>query len=226
MTTALELYKNELKNILGIKTDDLFNQLKRTFIPLKNTLESLVEDRDLLTSVMKLEHIRMVEFDEDEDNAQQVAYINCIHDLNRRKEESFNCACGKNHLKNLHLFKHENCDQHIVIGSTCIRQIVQLKKIYSTNQELCSKLDKLLGDLKTAEKVLTHKQCKTCKDLCIRKDKKSEDMIENHLCKNCYNKKEQVIRCKDCRIWIEVGYDYRGCVKRRCFPCWKKKKNS
>jgi len=218
---STQTYKNFLMTKLDVNEDELKKLFKNTLYPFKKCMEELGDN--FLSSLMKLNYKRLVEYNKDDDDLHQVVCENNIdEERNVKNGNNFMCLCGKAHLKNLHIFSHENTIKNLVIGSSCIHQVEKLKLVYSENIELCNKLNNIISQLKTAEKRLTHKECYKCGDLSIKKNKDYPHPNQKIYCKDCLLKNKDFIKCECCFFKTIKGgqRDYHGKYKRICGTCW------
>lgn len=228
----LEKYKNELKQLLNINDEELAKKFKSTMWSFKKQIEEIGGEGDFIKSLLKLDYDDMVVYDKDEDNVDDTQICNHIDDRNVKDckdEKAFVCLCGKTHLKNLHLFTHEDCDKKLVIGSSCITQVEQLKDAYKSNKDLVLKLEGIIKKLKTSEKLLTHNPCKKCGDVCIKKNYEYKNPHQKNYCKDCLCGKSKCwIHCKTCYIKVlpasqPLNSWTKGKFKEDCGKCWYNK---
>jgi len=223
---AIEKYKNELMIKLNLSKEELDKKFKSTLYSFKNEMES-IGNNNFIQSIMKLNYNEMVEFDKEEEN---IGYIQCEHNIYDKNvdtnKDCFLCICGKAHLKNLHLFEHEDLEgKQLVIGSSCIKQVEKLKMAYAENKELCDKLNTIISDLKDAEKVKKYKSCYKCKDLCINKTTDYKFPHMKNYCRYCLvGKTHSYIKCSRCKIKVlpasqPLPYDNNK-FKEICGKCW------
>jgi len=221
-------YKTELKNKLNINDEELGIMFKSTLYPLMARLEQ-IGGCDFIASLMKLDYDEMVVFCPDIESVRHFQSSNNIGDVNVKSDDGehkcFKCLCGKQHLINLHLFDHADCDNKLVIGSTCIKQIEKFKLVYSADQALCQKLDSILASLKTSEKLITHKPCYKCNDLVIKKDYEYAKPDLMNYCRDCLvGHDKNFIHCKMCKHRVipasePLPYDNKK-FKEICKSCW------
>lgn len=223
----VEKYKQELKTLLNLSDDELDKKFKSTLYSFKKNMEDINGDT-FINSLMKLDYNEMVEYEKDEDSVQGIAQSNQIYDKNvDDNKDCFLCLCGKSHLKNLHLFRHDDLDEQLIIGSSCIKQVGRLQDAYTENQILKNKLDELMGDVKNAEKMKNYKPCYRCGDLCINKDTNYKYEHMNNYCRDCLvGKKHNFIKCTMCHIKVipasqPLPYD-KNKFKEICGKCWHK----
>tara|TARA_R110002153_G_scaffold151087_2_gene302533 strand:- start:2822 stop:3568 length:747 start_codon:yes stop_codon:yes gene_type:complete len=224
---SVEKYKKELISLLNISEQELNAIFKSTLYSLKHKLEQ-IGGESFLQSLMKLDYNDTIEYDKEEDSLNEIAYCNNIYDKNVDKNKGcFLCLCGKSHLKNLHLFAHEDLEEQVIIGSSCIKQVCSLQDAYSENLELKDKLNGLYDDVKTAERNKNNKPCYKCGDLCINKSTNYKFEHMNNYCRDCLvGKTHSYIKCSKCHIKVipasqPLPYD-KNKFKEICGRCWHK----
>jgi hypothetical protein len=225
-------YKKILMEKLNVNEDTIDKMFKSTLYSFKNQLEKLGQS-SFIESLMKLEYKEMVEFKEDDDDFNTIKDDNDIHDVNvKPNKDCFVCLCGKQHLKNLHLFSHSNIDgKCLVIGSSCINQVEKIKKAYADNKELVKKLEKINGQIKNAEKLAKIKKdlkpCYRCGDMCLKKSSKTTHPHKKNYCVKCLvGKQKNFIKCNSCYIKVipaSKPLPFGNGFQEICSPCWHKK---
>jgi hypothetical protein len=225
-------YKQELKDLLNVSTEELDKMFKSTLYTFKAQMEN-IGGGDFLSSLMKLSYDQMVIYDKHTDCVDDIQSSNNIADINIKEtanvDKCFMCLCGKSHLHNLHIFNHNDCEQKLVIGSTCIKQVEKLKDAYIENAELCQKLDVIITSLKSNEKLLTHKPCYKCGDLVIKKNYQYQKPHMMNYCKDCLcGKDKNFIHCSTCHIKVipasqPINSWTQGKFKIDCGRCWYQK---
>ena len=228
LSTDIEKYKSELKILLIISEEELNKKFKSTLYSFKRNMEEINGD-SFIKSLMKLDYNKMIEYNKDEDSVQHLASTHWIYDKNvDENKDCFLCLCGKSHLKNLHLFKHEDLNaSSLIIGSSCIKQVCSLQEAYNENQSLIQKLSELMCGVKLSERMKHFKSCYKCQDLCISKDTDYKFEHMNNYCRDCLvGKKHNFIKCSMCDIKVipasqPLPYDSNK-FKEICGKCWHK----
>ena len=225
-STNINAYKKEIMDRLEINEEIYNKTFKSTLYSFKKEMENL--GQNFISSLMMLEYDKLITYDKNDKTVSDIVEYNNIYNKNVKKDnECFMCLCGKQHLKNLHLFNHENCDNTIIIGSSCIEQVGSLKEAYKENRELYEHLTKINNRMKFNEKKkqdkLTKKECYKCKLFLIKKDYNYSNPHHNNYCKNCVNKYGKIV-CSQCnlnRIDASIPMKYnKNEFKKICKGCW------
>ncbi len=221
-------FKQLIKNKLNISDEQLTKLFKSTLYSFKSELEQ-IGGQTFIDSLMDLSYDKMIEYDEEEDDYNSTKTNENIYEKNCKDEkECFLCICGKQHLKNLHIFNHNKTDKCIVIGSSCITQVEKLKNVYSENQALANKLGQIITKLKDneklAKKMKTHKPCAKCGDLCINKKGGYKYPHMNNYCRTCLLGKDKCwIKCSQCCVKLvkpSQPMPFGEGFKKICGSCW------
>ncbi len=222
---SVEKYKKELTQLLDISESELNAKFKSTLYSFKKQMEEINGD-NFISSLMKLDYNKLIEYDEDLDSVTELANKNNIYDKNvDHDKDCFLCLCGKSHLKNLHLFDHEDTEDQILIGSSCIKQVANLQEAYVDNLALKNKLNELSSDVKLAEKTRNNKPCYKCGNLCINKSTNYKFAHMNNYCRDCLvGKTHSFIKCSSCHNKVipasqPLPYD-KTKFKEICGKCW------
>ena len=226
ISTPINDYREELKRLLKINDAELDNMFKSTLYSLKKNLEKITGE-NFIDSLMNLDYKELVIFNKHEDNLNLTAFQHDIYEKNINENKNcFLCLCGKSHLKKLHLFSHTKLiENQLIIGSSCIVQVSKLQKAYFDNLNLCKKLQGLVDDLTTAERLNAYKSCYKCGDLCIRKDTDYKLEHMHNYCRPCLlGKNNNFIKCSNCDDKVIMAsqplpYD-KNKFREICGMCW------
>ena len=213
--------KTKIGELYDLNQEELDKKCKKTLFLFKKQMEE-IGGGNFLNSLSKLAHNKLRIYDKEEECVGSVAAAENISERNiHQANNNFVCLCGKQHLKNLHIFSHQDCDENIVIGSSCIKQVEMIADLYKDNVELFGKLTEILRKLKEAEKVLSHNLCQGCENVWIPKNKKNVSYAwERDICKDCLSKYKTHWRCSRCPKWHKIKKTMRGWNKI-CWQCWK-----
>ena len=213
--------ETELAEKLELSVEDLRKKIKKTYFKTKRHLEQ-IGNNEFLESLKQLDYKEMIQFDEVCDDIKSVAANNDIGNRNI-DDDCFMCLCGKKHLKNLHIFNHEQCEDSLVIGSSCIKQIAEVMSAYKDNEDLYNKIQNIINKVKDAEKILRCNKCLRCDTNWCSKQAKG---IRKYFCKDCIItnwKGEDCIHCIRCNKTRPIKKTYEG-YALLCMGCWKKDK--
>ena len=218
-------YKEELKHLLNYSDEELDATFKSTLYSFKKKMEDINND-DFITSLMKLRFNRLIEYDKEEDSPSTMKVQYNLYDKNVDMiKDCFLCLCGKSHLKYLYLFTHEDCDEELVIGSSCIQQVAKLQQAYKENQDLVEHLQEIIKEVKTAEIMKNNKPCYKCNDYCIKKDVEYKFPHMKNYCKGCLVGKQcNFVKCSRCNEKVipasqPMPFD-KTTFKEICGKCW------
>jgi hypothetical protein len=188
----------------------------KTWIKLKEGLESLVDSGTLEEAIEKLEFYTTANVN----LMENWEHDNTISEICIGGHDNYKCLCGKQHLKLLHIFNVDGREDKYIIGSSCIDHIRRLREEYEDNQELMDKICEISGFCLHGEYALKHKACLRCGERAIRIGYDYKQKLRKDFCSDCLTKGD-MLRCMDCRYRsIQIEKDYKGCYKRLCKRCW------
>lgn len=220
-----------LTNEILDNKDELNKEFSKTFFCLKKNLEE-INNQSLVDSLLSLDYKELVEFDEEFDDYEKIKEENDIY-IKNCGNNNFKCVCGKQHLKYLHIFTHDECDKNIIIGSSCVKEVEKLIEFYKENQEFVNFLTNLISQAKETEKVYrkkkTHKSCYKCGDLCVKLGYDYKFKHMTNYCRSCLlGKNKSWIKCNICFQKVIPASEkkpYGKGFKEMCGKCWYKSRN-
>jgi hypothetical protein len=192
------------------------------------------DDTNFIYAFDKLNFTHYEEINKEKKNDTQ--YINKIkHKYNfksiiengcERFENGFECVCGQKHLTHLNVFKHKTQTYSYIIGSTCIKKIIQIinliekrKTLYELellkskltdrieimkNKELIKKelekITEIKGRFEVMKKIIKDTKKNTCINCPDKLPNKSKFHLKNLICKECHTYENSIIniKCKHC----------------------------
>ena len=186
----------------------------KTWLKLKQGLENLVESENLEDAISKLQFYRTAHIDLFEDLGESHSIADIC------KGESYQCLCGQQHLKLLHIFDVDGKEDRYIIGSSCIDHITRLSDEYEDNQELLEKIGDISICCIKGEYEQKRKACLRCGEMKIRKGYEYKKPFRKDFCGDCITN-EGYFRCVDCKYGrFGVEKDYQGNYKTLCKRCW------
>ncbi len=217
-----------LTNEILDNKDELKEEFNKTFYCLKKNLEE-INNQSLVDSLLSLDYKELVEFDKEFDDYEKMKEEQDIY-IKNQGVNNFKCICGKQHLKYLNIFSHNECDKNIIIGSSCVKEVEKLIDIYTDNQQFVNFLTELISEVKETEKSYmkkkTHKPCYKCGDLCIKLNYDYKFKHMNNYCRSCLlGKNKSWVKCKRCFqkvIPASQKKPFGTGFKDICGGCWHK----
>jgi len=226
-----QTYEDLLCNYIQ-SNEKIRDKVKNTFICLKRNLEEIGKC-GIVDSILKMEFIQQEEYISNEEDSDYEDFEDCVnrlpaiyqYNMNHSKE-CFRCICGKNHLKFLNLFTHNdlNTGENLIIGSSCIDNIRIIGKAYEENIELQEKIKSIVSKIEDIEREKHYKKCLKCKDRTIRIDYEYKTPYRDKFCNKCIIA-GNMITCNNCNKLIEINNNtYNKAYKLQCRSCYFKSK--
>jgi ribosomal protein L32 len=188
----------------------------KTWIKLKEGLESLVDSGTIEEAIEKLEFYTTANVN----LMENWEHDNTISEICIGGHDNYKCLCGKQHLKLLHIFNVEGREDKYIIGSSCIDHIRRLREEYEDNLELLEKIGDISICCIKGEYDQKHKACLRCGEMKIRKGYEYKKPFKKDFCGDCITN-EGYFRCMDCKYGrFGVEKDYQGNYKTLCKRCW------